>query len=252
MRVWTLAAIATLFAPVGLHADDAARETVKKALAATGWEKRKTDHATWRDKGVFTMPGGPMKGQTMKYDGIFHITYPDKYRFDMEIEIGTQKMNFKIGAQGDKAWEAASGQVRDVTGDKLKYMQDEAWLMYCHSLRPLLTDKEITLATIEPAMIDGKKCQGISVARKNMPTVKLFFNPEFLPVRMQCPMKNEFDGWKDATDELDFSDWTEKDGVKHYGKMKITRNGEKMIEADISDYKDVEKVDPKLYDKPSS
>ena len=45
--------IACLVVTAPLRADDASNAIVAKALKASGWESRKTDHATWKDKGKF-------------------------------------------------------------------------------------------------------------------------------------------------------------------------------------------------------
>jgi hypothetical protein len=68
--------------------------------------------------------------------------------------------------------------------------------------------------------------------------------------KAEYKVKNEFDMWKEATDEIFYSDWAESDGVKTFKKFAIVRNGKPMLESECSDFKFPEKVDAKLYEKP--
>ncbi len=235
----------TLFAG-SLRADDAAVAIITKALKATGWDTRDTGNATWKDKGKMTVAG-----QSMTYSGDFHISYPDKLRFDMAIKVADNDFNLSVIVNGDQAWETSAGRVQWVAGDKLTYLRNEVYAMTVFSLRPLVDPKgEYKLTAAGEATIADKKCLGVTVSKQDKPDIKLWFDAASgLPVKLEYKVKNEQDEWKEATDEMFVSDWS--DGtVKSFGKMRVDRNGKTMIESTLSDYKEPEKVDPKLYSKP--
>ena len=249
MRVSALLLASFMTTGLVVHADDAAKAIVEKSVKAAGWDKRKSDNQTWKDKGKFTMPGAP---ESFPYEGEFHVSYPDKYRFSLTVKAGGQEIAMTATLNGDKGWEKANGQVRELKDEKLAYLKDEVYAMYVCSLKPLLDDKGgFELKAIDDAKVDGKKCVGISIAKKDRPTIKLYFNAETnLLAKLEYPVKNEFDNWKEATDEMFIGEWADEDGHKVFKKMKVTRNGKTMIEAEMSDYKSPDKVDPAVYEKP--
>lgn len=221
-------------------------KTAAKALAATGWDKRKSDHSTWKDKGVIHF-----EGQTMDYTSETHFTSPDKYRWKMAMKVNGADLDLTVVVNGDKAWEAGTGKTQELGGNKLEYILSELHQINVLSLKPLLDAKQFTLKSVEDATVDGKRCVGIAAEKAGKPTVKIWFDAESgLPAKLECKVKNEFDNWKEATDEMYLNDWIDDDGVRHFRKMKVHRNGKLMIDATCSDFKQPDKVDPKLYEKP--
>ena len=63
-------------------------------------------------------------------------------------------------------------------------------------------------------------------------------------------MKDEFQGWKEVTDENFYDDYKDVGGRKFFTKMKVVRDGKTMIESIVSDQKTAEKLDAKLFEKP--
>lgn len=219
---------------------------VAKALAATGWDKKKSEHSTWKDKGKFEFGG-----EKLDFTGEYHLTAPDKYRWKMSMKFNNADVDLTVVINGDKGWEASGGKTVELTGNKLEYLQNELHQMNVLSLKPLLDPKQFTLKAIEDATVDGKKCPGLAAEKTGKPTVKVWFDATTgLPVKLECKIKNEFDNWKDGTDELLIGDWADDDGVKNFKSMKIVRNGKPMIDSTCSDFKQPEKVDLKLYEKP--
>jgi hypothetical protein len=226
-------------------AEDVTKLIATKALAATGWGT-KGAHATWKDKGKMTVAD-----QTFDYTGDFHTSLPQRYRFSISAKYNGTDIAITCVLDGDKGWESAGGQTRELTGEKLAYVQTEAHQMYVFGLKPLTEDKTLTLAALPAMAVAGKNCVGISVAKPGKPTVKLYFDAATsLPAKLECPVKNEFDNWKDATDEMFPSDWADDNGKKIFKSMKVLRNGKVMLESQLSDQKEPEKVDAKLYEKP--
>ena len=195
------------------------------------------------------MPDVP---QSMEYSGEFHVSYPDKYRYTIQMSFAGQDLDLTATLDGDKGWEKSNGRVDPLAGNKLDYTKDEIYSMHVSSLKPLIDDKAgFETRVIDDLKVNERKCVGISVAKKDKPTVKLYFDSETgLPAKLEYTVKNEFDAWKPATDELYFLDWADDGDQKVFKKMKITRNGKTMIESELSDYKQPEKVDPMVYGKP--
>jgi len=237
-----------LFASTG-RADDAAdaRAIVEKAIKAKG-EKldSKLTAMTWKDKGKFT--GGDFNVD-YTLDSAFEA--PDKYRFDMMLDVGGMKITFIVVVNGGKAWESAMGMTREMSEEKLAFSINQGYRLNVSSLFPLVADKEFKLATAGEKDVNGKKAVAVTVTRDKRPTVTLYFDKESgLLVKTEMKVKDEFQGWKEVLDESFFSDYKEKDGKKFFTKMKVVRDGKTMIESSQSDQKPAEKLDAKMFEKP--
>ena len=237
-----------LVAPA-VRADDAAdaRAIITKALTARGDKPdSKNTATTWKDKGKFT--GG---GFELPYTADWAFQAPDKYRFALVGTFGDAKITLTVVVNGDKAWEAEGDKSREVTGQKLEYVRSEAYQLRVASLTPLVTDKGFTLATAPGKDVAGKPTVGVKVAHDKQPATTLYFDKASgLLVKRETTVKDEFQKWKEVPEEAYFSDYKEVNGRKHFTALKIVRDGKPMIEATLSDAKDAEKLDPKLFEKP--
>jgi hypothetical protein len=235
-----------LGAAAAARADDA-KAVVEKGLKASGWDKDKSPCMTWKDKGKFS--GG---GMEMTYAGDWAVQLPDKYRFAIKVKFGEMDIDFAFVLNGDKASESAAGMTQDVTGEKLEYTKNQMYSMWVQSLSPLLSDAAFKLKEVPGKDVDGKPTAGVQVDREGKPTVTLNFDKASgLLVRLDYKTKNEFEGWKECTDETYLSDWKDLGGgVKVFHKMKVLRDGKPLIESEMSEFKRPEKLDPKLFEKP--
>jgi hypothetical protein len=140
---------------------------------------------------------------------------------------------------------------QEMTGEKLEYFLNQTYTLNVTSLLPLLTDKEFKLTTAGEKDVNGKKAAVVTVTRDKKPTVTLYFDKTSgLLVKSESKVKDEFQGWKEVTDEVYYEDYKDVGGRKFFGKMKVVRDGKTMIESEISDQKTAEKLDAKLFEKP--
>jgi len=244
-----LALAALVFLSPSLRADDAAdaRAIVEKAVKALGHQPGdKLTAISWKDNGKFS--GG---GMSMPYTGDFYFQWPDKYRFAVSADLEGMKLTFTAIANGNKAWESALGMTQEMTGEKHEYFMNQVHTLGITSLLPLLKDKEFKLATAGEKEVDGKKTLLVKVTRDKKPTVTLYFDKETgLLAKSETRVKDEFQGWKEVTDETFFSDYKEVGGKKRFGRMKIVRDGKTMLDSTLSEQKTADKLDPKLFEKP--
>lgn len=223
-----------------------ARAVVEKAVKAAGWEKDgPAVHQSWTDKGKFTA-----MGMTIDYTGKWWFSGPDKSRFEIKLSFGGTDMEFTSVVNGDKSWESAGDQVQEVSGEKLEYVRNQAYASWVYTLAPLLSDKGFTLKPSAGVKVDGAETDGVEVVMKGKPTITLYFDKKTgLPAKAAGTVKNEFDGWKEVTDETYFGDWKDGEGKrKVFGKLKVVRDGVTMIESEPAGLKVHDKLDAKLFE----
>jgi outer membrane lipoprotein-sorting protein len=250
MRTLLTVGLAVLAVGTGRAADDdaaKAKATVEKAVKAAGWEKNGANvHKTWTDKGVLHLGG-----EKLAYTGEWWFSGPDKYRFQAKLNFGGTDVAITAVTNGDKAWESDGNQTREVTDEKLEYSRHQVYFQWVYTLTPLLTEKGFTLKPIDGVKVDGKETTGVEVTHKDRPAVKLYFDAKSgLLAKAEMPVKNEFEGWKEVTDEVTFGDWKAGADKKLYpAKGTVTRGGTLLIETEQSDYKLADKLDAKLFEE---
>jgi hypothetical protein len=149
-------------------------------------------------------------------------------------------------------WAVEGGKVEETTGEKLEQTLNEGYQLWVTSLTPLVTDKGFTLATAKGKDVTGKPTNAVTVTRDKKPAITLYFDKGTgLLAKREITVKDEFQKWKEVLDEAYFWDYkVTDDGKSHFTKLKIVRDGKPMIEASLSDLKEVEKLDAKLFEKP--
>jgi outer membrane lipoprotein-sorting protein len=249
MRKLLFPLVAVFAFPPTVGADDAAdaKAIVAKAIEARGDKPdSKFTATTWKDKGTFT--GG---GFSLPFTADWAFQAPDKYRFELTGTFGDAKIHLKVVVNGEKAWESSGDMVQEITGEKLEYVRNEAYQFWVTSLTPLATDKGFTLSTAKGKNVEGKATNAVKVARDKKPAITLYFDKETgLLVKQETTVKDEFQKWKEVPEEAYYSDYKEANGRKYFTKLKVVRDGKTMIEATLSDAKEVEKLDAKLFEKP--
>lgn len=249
MRSALLAFAGALFVAPALRADDAAdaKAIITKAITARGDKPdSKLTAMTWKDKGKLT--GG---GFDLPYTADWAFQAPDQYRFVLVGTFGDAKINLKVVVNGDKAWEAEGDKAQEITGQKLEVVRNEAYQLWVASLTPLVADKTFALATAPGKDVASKPTVAVKVTRDKQPATTLYFDKASgLLVKRETTVKDEFQKWKEVPEEAYFSDYKESNGKKHFTALKIVRDGKPLIEATLSDAKEAEKLDPKLFEKP--
>ena len=249
MRSTLLPLAALLFAPLAACADEAAdaKAVVEKAIEARGDKAGAPPGVTtWKDKGKLTAGGFELP-----YTADWAFRAPDKYRFVLVGKLGDAALNMTVVVNGEKAWESEGDQVREITGPKLEYVREEVYQLWVASLTPLVTDKGFTLAPAKGKDVGGKPTAAVKVARDKHSAITLYFDKESgLLAKAETTVKDEFQKWKEVPEEVYYSEYKESNGLKHFTKLKVVRDGKTLIESTLSDAKVVGKPDPKLFEKP--
>jgi outer membrane lipoprotein-sorting protein len=249
MRSVVLALVAVLALAPSVRADDAAdaKAIVEKAITARGDKPdTKNTATTWTDTGKIIL-----MDRTIPYTAEWAFQAPDKYRFVSNTSSGDAKLNLIMVANGEKCWAKQDGRTEELGHAKLEEARNEAYQLWVLSLAPLVTDTGFTLATAKGQDVDKRPTVAVKVTRDKKPAITLYFDKESgLLVKRDVIVKDELQKWKEVLDEAHFSDYKETNGLKQFTKLKIVRDGKPLIEATLSDVKEAEKLDAKLFEKP--
>jgi len=226
------------------RADDAeqARAIVHKAIKAMGGEEKlaKFKTHTWKSKGIFYG-----MGDGVPYIAIYAISWPDKFRFEVEGGFMIYVLD------GDKGWvQAMGGEAHEFTKEEMAVQKENHYGSWVTTLIPL-KDKAFTLTLLGESKVADKPAVGVKVSHKDRPDVKLYFDKESgLLVKSENKIKVMEEGNKEVTQETLYDNHQQIEGA--WIAMKITqfRDGKKFVEGENFDLKSVDKLDEKLLSKP--
>jgi outer membrane lipoprotein-sorting protein len=220
--------------------DKEARAIVDKAIAASGGEAAlaKNNAATFKEKGTYHGMGQPLP-----YTGKYAVQWPNQFR--MQIEEA-----FVIVVNGDKGWIKTGTDVKDMSKEELAAQQSDLRAEWLISLLPL-KDKAFTLTALGEVKINDRPALGVKVTRKDYPDVKLYFDKTtHLLVKSEFKTKMPEQQFKEVDAENLFSDYKDFGGTKVATKLVMKRDGKVYVEAEVTEYQAVGKLDNKMFDRP--
>ncbi|HMF13799.1 MAG TPA: hypothetical protein VKE94_15880 [Gemmataceae bacterium] len=243
-----LASAACLLVAANARADEQAdlQKIIDKAIKAQGADKvDKTKKAnTFKIKGVVHV-----MGMDLDFTGDFEFQEPDKIRTVQELTVMGNEIKVVTVVNGDKGWSNIMGNTMELGKDALESAKEDFYAGKVTDLTAL-KEKGYKLGTLAGKKIDDRETVGISVTHEGHKDIFLFFDKEtgmLLAAERQAkdPM-----GGEEFKQETRFGNYKEVDGVKRPFKINILRNGEKFVEAEVTDYKVLDKLDDSLFAKP--
>jgi hypothetical protein len=226
--------------------DKDAKAILDKAIKAIGGEENlsKVKAASWKAQGKITFNGedNPFTSQaTMQ--GLDH------YRGEFEGEFGGNKIKGVTVLAKNKGWRQFGDMTMEVDENGIANEKRNVYLQVLPTLLlPLKSDKFKVEAAGEKA-VGGMPAVGLKVTPPDGKDFTMFFDKTSgLPVQVVAKvmgfMGDEF------TQETTLSEYKEFSGIKKATKSVSKRDGEKFVESQITEFKVLDKVDPKMFEQP--
>lgn len=226
-------------------ADDDVKAVLTKAVKAHGGEEKMAKYkaAQVKTKGKINLP---MIGE-VDFTQEASTMEPDKIKDVLELSLGEKKLNRLLVLNGDKIVIEQNGKevkLDDKMKESVKQRIKEAiYLGKVARILPLLKEKEFELSPLGEVKVEGKTAVGILVKSKGHKDMSLFFNKETgLLAKVEhrtTPEGSE----KEVTEERIITEYEKKDGVPTPKKILIKHDGEKFLEAAVTEIKLLEKLD---------
>jgi hypothetical protein len=226
--------------------DDAeqARAVLDKAVKAVGGETKLAGAGRFTQKaaGKFHVPAG-----AVAFSGEWTVDLPGKVREAAESEAdGVKFQSVKVIAD-DKGWLRVNDSVEELDKDALTGARDELYAAWVASLLPL-KEKEFTFAPLGESKVGDRAAVGVKVTHADRPDVALFFDTEkgWL-LRAEYAVKVR--GTK-ARQEVFYDDYKDVGGLQRPMKTTVKRDGKLLVESAVTEFKALDKADPKAFEKP--
>jgi hypothetical protein len=253
-RFW-FAPIAISVALIGVNAgraDDqaAARAVVDKAIMAMGGEANlaKIKAATFKGKGKFYGLGG----EGLDYTGDWAFQGIKQMRVLVDLDFMGQKVSQTVVLNSDKGWIKTGAMAAEMDKDVLAEQQEQSHANWVAYVNPAAL-KHHELSLVGEAQIDSRPAVGVRAVSKGHRDLNLYFDKETgLLLKGEWRVKDTqgLQGGKEVTQEVFPSDYKEINGVKRAMKVIIKWDGKPYVDAEMSDFQFVDKLDDDVFAKP--
>jgi hypothetical protein len=217
-----------------------------KAIKALGGEDKlsKANAVTWKAKGTISFGGSDNEVATQgTVQGLDH------YRQEFEGDFGGNKIKGVAVLAGDKGWRKFGDMEQEMDKDTVANEKRTAYLAIVPMTIVPLKGKEFKVETIAEENVGGKPAVGVKVIGPDGKDFRLYFDRETgLPVKLVAKVAG-FMG-EEFTQETTYSDYKDMGGIKKATKLQSKRDGEKFMDQQITEFKILDKVDPKTFAKP--
>jgi hypothetical protein len=248
-RLFGAAVVATLvvLAAGPARADDKdATAILDKGIKALGGEDKlsKITAATWKAKGKMTFGGNDSEmTSTATVQGLDHM------RQEFDGEFNGNKVHGVTIVAGDKGWQKFGDMGGELPKDRLTNQKRAIYLQVIPITLVQLKGKDFKIETAGEEKVDGKPAAGLKVTGPDKKDFTLYFDKDSgLPVKMTAKVMGF--GGQESTQETTFGGYKEMGGIKKATKLETKRNGEKFQELEITEFKVLDKVDPKQFEEP--
>ena len=216
-----------------------------KAIKAMGGEEKlkKADVLTWKTKGTITFNGNDNTvGITATVQDLEH------YRADIEGEFGGNEFKGYVVLNGNKGWRKF-GEKMDMDEDAVANKKRSVYLLLVPVKVLPLKEKGFKLAAAGEEKVGDKPAVGLKVTPADGKEFTLYFDKESgLPVRLVAKVIG-FEG-EEYTQDTTYKDYKDFNGIKKATKVDTKRDGEDFIKSEVTEFKVLDKADPKTFAEP--
>ena len=230
-----------------IRADDKDPTAVlDKAIKALGGEEKlkKVGATSWKSKLTFSF-----NGNTNKVTAQAIVQGLEHYRTEFEGEFGGTPVKGVTVLNGDKGWRRFGDNKSDMDDDAVANEKRQVYLLVIPSQLIPLKGTGFKLEGVAEVKVADKPAAGIKATGPDGKDFTLYFDKASgLPVKLVAKVVG-FQG-DPFTQETTYTDYKEFDGIKRATKAESKRDGEDFIKSEMTEFKILDKVDPKTFSEP--
>jgi len=226
--------------------DETAKATVDKAIRALGGEEKlaKVGAFTWKSKGNFII-----NGSDNNFSGRVTVQGFDQYRSEFEGKFNGETLKGVTVLKGDRGWRKFGDQLVEMDEKQLSNEKRSIYLMVIPTTLVALKGKNFEIGTASEEKVGDKQAVAIKGTGPDRRDFTIYFDKESgVPIKLVAKMIG-FVG-EEFTMETSFANYQEFDGIQKATKIESKRNGERFLEAELTEFKIVDKVDATTFDQP--
>ena len=216
-----------------------------KAIKAIGGEARlkKAKTIAWKARGKSFQDGNeyPFTNETT-------VQGLDQLRMEWEDDFNGNRVSGITVLNGDKGWRKNGDNLTKLDGDRLANQRRNLYLLVVPVTLVPLKEKPFRIESAGEVNIGDRPAIGLKITGPDGKDFNLFFDKRSgLPVKLEVRMGTQ---GKEFTQETTFGDYKEFDGLKRATRIERRRDGEKILEQEITEFSLLENVAPETFAEP--
>jgi len=229
------------------RADEAeAKATLDKAIKAVGGDEKlgKAEAISWKAKGKITFGENenPFTTETV-------IQGLDRHHGEFEGEFNDNPIKGITVLDGKKGWRKFGENLMELDDDGIANEKRTLYLRVVPMTLVALKGKGFKIESAKGEDVGGKPTDAIKATGPDGKDFTLFFDKETsLPAKVVARVVG-FNG-EEFTQETTYADYKDMGGIKVASKVVASRDGQKFLDQEISDFKVLDKVDPEAFTEP--
>jgi hypothetical protein len=173
----------------------------------------------------------------------------EQFRQDFEGDFGGNPVKGVTILVGDKGWRKFGEESNKLEDDALANQKRTVYLQVVGQMPQFLNADGFKVEAADEEKVGDKPAVVLKVTGPDGKDFQLFFDKESgLPVKMTATVAGRQGA--ESAQETTYANYKDFDGIKRATKVETKRNGKKYLDAEISDFKILEKVDPKTFAEP--
>jgi hypothetical protein len=248
-RLISTASVTLLAAGLGAFAradDGTAIATIDKAIKALGGEEKlaKVEAFTWKSKGNFII-----NGSDNDFSGQVTIQGFDRYRSEFEGKFNGETLKGVTVLKGDKGWRKYGDQLIEMDDKQVASEKRSIYLMVIPTTLVALKSKKFEIGAASEEKVGDKQAIAVTTTGPDGKEFTIYFDKESgVPIKLVAKMIG-FVG-EEFTMETSFANYREFDGIQKATKIESKRNGERFVEAELTEFQIADKVSAATFNQP--
>jgi hypothetical protein len=229
-----------------LRADDAAKAILDKGITALGGEEKlkKIEAMTWKSKGKLKF--GDNENEFTAQSTAQGL---DHYLSEFNSEFNGNAIKAIAVLKGDKGWRKFGDMTMELDGDALANEKRRLYLQLIPATLVPLSGKGYKIEAAGEDKVGGKPASGLKATGPDGKEFTIYFDKTSgLPVKLVAKVVG-FDG-QEYTEEQTFENYKDFGGIKKATKLEAKRDGESFLVSEITEFKVLDHVDPKIFSAP--
>jgi RNA polymerase sigma factor (sigma-70 family) len=222
-----------------------ANTVLDKAIRAIGGEARlrQAKAVWWKARGKSFNDGNEVA-----FTNETTVQGLDQLRMEWEDEIDGKRFPGVTVLNADKGWRKSGDDLTKLDGDRLANQKRNLYLLVVPVTLVPLKEKAFQIKPAGEVKVDDKPAIGLNVTGPDGKDFNLFFDKKSsLLVKIEVRMGS---GGKEFTQETFFSDFRDFDGIKRATRLERRREGKKILEQEILEFRVLDKVAPETFAEP--
>jgi hypothetical protein len=243
----TAALVCALAGPARAEENKDASALIDKAIKALGGEdklKAVTGGCTWKAKGKINFGGN-------ESDITVNVTTQglDHQRQEFEGDFGGMMVKGAFVLNGDKGWRKFGDMGMELDKEALVGAKRGVYLQVVPMTMLPLKEKGFKVAVDKEEKVGDKAAVVLKVTPPEGEEFKLYLDKESgLPVKLTAKVKGFMN--EDVMQETTYGDYKDMAGIKKATKLESKRDGQKFQDLQVTEFKTLDKVDPKTFAEP--